>query len=344
MGCGNSKVNFVVNNDIEGQVIWIEMTHFLNLILTMLQGQSSLEVFMSIGLNLKDINKLFNAFKEIDADGSGLLRWICQLNASTWSSFGRIHTSSRVVHLLQSGVKRLREECLWCFWWRYDEHWCHDCNYSHLVNYHYQINLVCSISWSLFVACGISWHSVMLIWVFLHIWLKTQLVHWEYDVSLNSRTFLQWSWTFPFRCWRPRSDRNLPQEKNWRISSVEQSVCQFEEDLSLWDLFGWILQVDGREPHCHVPTAHSATETKEAAHWRELLGTHGRESQRESRVGQLRLHQAVADVGAQAKRRVQEQEDRRGSQAAERETTRSRRWRTVPQHGGPQGERTVRGV
>jgi hypothetical protein len=40
----------------------------------MLQGQSSLEVFMSIGLNLKDINKLFNAFKEIDADGSGLLR------------------------------------------------------------------------------------------------------------------------------------------------------------------------------------------------------------------------------------------------------------------------------
>ncbi len=52
MGCKSSKIGFKVNNDIEGQ------------------GQSAIEVFLSIGLTIGDLDKMYYAFNEVDADHS----------------------------------------------------------------------------------------------------------------------------------------------------------------------------------------------------------------------------------------------------------------------------------
>lgn len=68
------KRKFVVNEDIEGQVLsemhrswkayWLTYDHRL-------QGRASLEVFTLLGLSPNDVDLLYTAFWDIDADGSG---------------------------------------------------------------------------------------------------------------------------------------------------------------------------------------------------------------------------------------------------------------------------------
>ena len=56
MGCIVSKKKFVPNSDVEGQ------------------DESAMEIFQLLGLSQKDIDLLFTAFWDIDADNSGLIR------------------------------------------------------------------------------------------------------------------------------------------------------------------------------------------------------------------------------------------------------------------------------
>ncbi len=56
MGCIFTKRKFVVNSSVEGQ------------------DESALEVFQTLGLSDRDIDLLYTAFWDIDADSSGLIR------------------------------------------------------------------------------------------------------------------------------------------------------------------------------------------------------------------------------------------------------------------------------
>ena len=55
MGCFHSRHVFEVNNEIEGQ------------------DEATMEVLEELGLSASDINVLYTAFWDIDADGSGIL-------------------------------------------------------------------------------------------------------------------------------------------------------------------------------------------------------------------------------------------------------------------------------
>ncbi len=56
MGCIFTKRKLVVNSSVEGQ------------------DESALEVFQTLGLSDRDIDLLYTAFWDIDADSSGLIR------------------------------------------------------------------------------------------------------------------------------------------------------------------------------------------------------------------------------------------------------------------------------
>jgi hypothetical protein len=77
MGCTLSRKSFVVSS-IEGQVCWLDCTACLstsNKFVTVrwlhAQDDSAVEVFQVLGLTKQDIDLLFTAFWDIDADSSG---------------------------------------------------------------------------------------------------------------------------------------------------------------------------------------------------------------------------------------------------------------------------------
>lgn len=56
MGCIGSKRKFVITSSVEGQ------------------DASAMEIFQLLGLSQKDVDLLYTAFWDIDADSSGLIR------------------------------------------------------------------------------------------------------------------------------------------------------------------------------------------------------------------------------------------------------------------------------
>jgi len=170
MGCGSSRVKFVMNPDVPGQ------------------DEVAVEMFELLKIQQNEVDMLFRIFKDIDLHSTGItLLPLLLFLVSNVKLIIRLHSTNWIVCIYQYGAGKLWEEYLWSFgcWSVY----IYLVIYVVLTTHVLQIDLEGWISWSLCVVCGICWQCLSIISERLLTWCATLAARCALFVSYKLTKF-----------------------------------------------------------------------------------------------------------------------------------------------------------